>query len=553
MGKVVLILAILLTLNLSLLGQEWSGDTLKINPITFNDPSPSGWNAQYKTLVKFPEEGEWSKILMLQTLKCDSATAGDKYPCGEWDYIWNTFIKSPITDTTEVYTLGSFVTPYGKRLELGGEKGWQWEYDITDYAPILIGEVELEAGNNQELLNLEFLFIKGVPPRNVISVKNIYPYGEYKYEYLSSDSLLKETNIVLTDEAKAFSIKATISGHGHAGPYNCCEWDSKTHTYRFNGWQKVSWSVWKDCGNNPIYPQGGTWPFDRAGWCPGTKVDVYEYDLTPKVSPGDTISFDYSIEPYRENGEQDGTFRMSHQLFSYGPPNYKVDAAIKDIITPNDKDAYRRLNPSVGNHVIIIRNQGANQLTALDIRYGIEGKRKKVTTWRGNLGFLEEEVVSLPALSWKSFRESGTFEVEVETMRGVVDENQDNNLMSARFTKPVSLPQSFILSIHTNDLGRAADNHYYINDASGLVWYEQSEFLDSTQYRIPIDLSRGSYEFIFSDDQEDGISKHWWYRNSAPEHVGIDGRVQIESAEGDTLLVFPPDFGEELRLNFIVE
>ena len=35
-----------------------------------------------------------------------------------------------------------------------------------------------------------------------------------------------------------------------------------------------------DCGNNPIYPQGGTWPFDRAGWCPGTIVDYQKFELT---------------------------------------------------------------------------------------------------------------------------------------------------------------------------------------------------------------------------------------------------------------------------------
>ncbi len=37
-------------------GQTWSGDTLRINPITFNDPSPVGWNAQYTTIVQFPED-----------------------------------------------------------------------------------------------------------------------------------------------------------------------------------------------------------------------------------------------------------------------------------------------------------------------------------------------------------------------------------------------------------------------------------------------------------------------------------------------------------------
>ena len=119
---------------------------------------------------------QWAKILMVQTLKCDSLTAGDKFPCGEWDYIWSTFVDVPKGDSTERYCLGSFVTPYGKRLELGGEDGWEWIYDISEYAPILKGDLNLIVGNNQELLDLKFLFIrkisfKRVPSPGPISIR----------------------------------------------------------------------------------------------------------------------------------------------------------------------------------------------------------------------------------------------------------------------------------------------------------------------------------------------------------------------------------------------
>ena len=549
----VLFFVFLNLLSVDLQAQVWHGDTLTINPITFSDPSPVGWNAQYTTVVTFPEEQSWSQILMIQLLKCDSATAGDKYPCGEWDYIWNTYIDVPQGDSLETYTLGSFVTPYGKRLELGGENGWEWIYDITEYAPLLIGARELTTGNNQELLDLRFVFIKGQPARKVLSVQNIYPYGEYKYEYLADDSLLKAQSIVLSPDAVAYSIKATISGHGHAGPYNCCEWDSKTHTYRFNGWEIFRWNVWKNCGDNPIYPQGGTWPFDRAGWCPGTKVDEYEFELTPKVTPGDTLVIDYSIEPYQDNGEKDGTLRMSHQLFSYGPPTYDFDPAIVEIIVPSSKQQYSRQNPGAGNPVIMIENKGRFPLESLTLKYGMQGKRKKKYLWTGNLGFLEKQEVVLPALAWKYLKNEGTFEVEILSSKNLLDDNQSNNIMTSKYGKPEIFPSEFALSIQTNNLGRAGENRFYVSDADGMVWYEQDEFKDSTHYRIPMELSRGSYHFMFEDDMEDGISVHWWNRNTAPELVGINGSVLFESMNGDTLYRFPADFGEYLRLNFLVE
>ncbi|SVC59696.1 uncharacterized protein METZ01_LOCUS312550, partial [marine metagenome] len=193
------------------------GDTLVVHPITWDTPSPEGWNAQYKKKVLFPDSGgPWAKIIMVQTLKCDPATKGDKYPCGEWDYIWNTLVDVPSADSIETFSVGSFVTPYGKRLVLGEDKGWVWFYDMTDYAPILKGLRELTVGNNQELLDLKFLFIKGIPPRDILKVENIYPYGKYKYADLSDDVVLKKKRIHLLPQASGYKMKAIVSGHGHA-------------------------------------------------------------------------------------------------------------------------------------------------------------------------------------------------------------------------------------------------------------------------------------------------------------------------------------------------
>ncbi len=100
-----------------------NGDTLILNPITWDTPSPEGWNAQYKTSIQFPDSNlTWHKIYMIQTLKCDSSTKGDEYPCGEWDYIWNTIIETESEGFIDTFSIGNFVTPYGKWLELGGEK-----------------------------------------------------------------------------------------------------------------------------------------------------------------------------------------------------------------------------------------------------------------------------------------------------------------------------------------------------------------------------------------------------------------------------------------------
>ena len=537
----------------SLFGELINGDTLVIHPITWDTPSPEGWNAQYKKIVQFPQsDGPWRKIILIQTLKCDSLTKGDKYPCGEWDYIWNIFLKVPVSDTVETFSMGSFVTPYGKRLWLGGNNGWEWSYDITDYAPILKGERELIVGNNQELLDIKFLFIKGIPTRNILKLENIYPYGHYKYGDLADNVILKEKKLELLPNASGYKLKAVISGHGHAGPRNCCEWDSKTHTYYINGSELFRWNIWKDCGYNPIYPQGGTWPFDRAGWCPGTKVDEYEFELTPFVNATDTISIDYGIEPYLDNDEYKGEFRLSHQLFSYGSPNFKNDVEIVDIIVPSSKGIFSRMNPSLSNPKIIIKNTGSYDLKNVRIDYGLRNRKKTVYNWYGNLAFLEEQEVILPNASWRGLKNTKIFEVEISNANGMKDENPFNNILISTVPLPMIFPKEFILKIKTNDLGRAKENSFTIIDHKGTVYYSSDSFNDSTEYNFPIKLKTGFYEFLFKDSMEDGISVHWWNRNSEPELVGRNGELQFLKLDGEILHEFLPDFGQELRMSFII-
>ena len=529
-------------------------DTLVIQTFSWDDPSPEGWGAPYRGNFYFPDDDRtWEKILMIRSLKCDSATKGDQYACGEWDYHTHTMIYLPDGDTVEGFELGSFITPYGKRLVMGGEKGWTWVYDVTDYAPLLKGDVDLKSGNNQELFDMKFIFIEGTPPRNVLSVENIYPQGLYKYGDLADDSVLKAREIVLNKDADGYMIRARISGHGHNGPRNCCEWDSKTHSYYIGEWDHFRWNVWTDCGFNPIYPQGGTWPFDRAGWCPGTKVDEYDFELSPFVHPGDTINIDYGIEMYKENGEKDGEFRMSHQLFTYGKPNFKINAAIEDIIAPSDKDNYSRINPICSNPIVVIRNLGELPLKTATIRYGLKGGPKNEYTWSGNLAFLEKEELSLPAPDWQDYDHGLVFEVELLRPNQAEDEQTGNNFLASKVVPPEVLPEKFVLYLEPNDLGRERDNAYWLTDECGSLVYAREEFTSDTLFRDVIELVPGCYEFRLTDKVEDGMNRHWWYYYENPDMMGKNGKIEIHDIEGHVIRKFPYDFGQEILYRFVVK
>ncbi len=536
-----ILLAILLPLCASI------GDTLIVQTFTFDDIE------KRRDVFELPnDERTWEKIWMYRILKCDEQTKQDSFPCGEWDYSTFTLLYIPVGDTVEVFEIENFVTPYGMRLDLNGDCGWTFIYDVTDYAPLLKGRVEISSGNQQELLDMKFIFVEGTPPRDVISVENIYEWGNYKYELIANDSIFKEQEIVLKPEANGYKLRARISGHGHEGPRNCCEWDSKTHSYFVNGGVLERWNIWKNCGDNPIYPQGGTWQFDRAGWCPGTPVDTYDFEITNYFTPGDTLLLDYGIEMYRDNGEKNGYFRQTHQLFSYGPPNFQTNAEVYDIIAPSNKDEHSRLNPICKDPEIIIRNSGSNTLRSLTINYGLEGEEKYTFVWNGILEFTEKENVILPNIDWLDFQNTDFF-AEVSKPNGVNDEYPYNDYLTSKVVVPEILPSKFLLHIEAQGLGRARDNAYTIIDDVGKILYMKEYFEDNEVYEELIELPHGCYELRIIDRKEDGMIRHWWYRNSNPELVGKNGKIEILNKNKKLLKKLKYDFAESEIFRFRVK
>ena len=529
-------------------------DTTSIHVISYETPSPSKEGKQvYDTIAHFPKEGEWRKILMIQRIKCDQATKRDKFPCGEWDYSTNTSIFINKNDSTEEQIeINSFVTPYGLRLNLT-EDGWEYIWDVTDYAPILKGDQRIEHGNNQELHDLKFVFIKGKPSRNVLKVENIWPYGNYKYEDLALNTVLKSKKLPLLKEGKGFRLKARISGHGHFGPYNCCEWDEKIHSYRFSDESVINWNVWKDCGHNPIHPQGGTWQFDRAGWCPGTAIDTYDFEVVSQVE-NDSLTVDYQIEMFEENGEKDGNYLMSHQLITYGSANFKNDAAILEIITPNNALRYRRnLNINDGTPTIKVRNNGSQIIKNIQFKYGVKGKNNLKYTWYGSLNFLDEQTITLPQLSINNLDSSVTFYVVIDAVNNNLDEQHLNNYAESIWDLPSYFPNEIILSIKTNDNNRAKENSYIIIDNNSKIIKNRVEFPENTTFSDTLTLNPGIYTWIIKDQKQDGMIRHWWERNSNPDKVGINGEILFKNMVGDTIAAPTYDFADFYSLTFRVK
>jgi hypothetical protein len=440
------------------------------------------------------------------------------------------------------YELGRFITPYGIGLSLGD--GFTWVYDLSDYRPLLHDSVHLSAGNWQELLDMKFLLIEGVPNRDVLDVRNVYT-GGHAYNADIENNFLVPRKFLIDTSVQHARLKIRNTGHGFGGTLNCAEFCPRTNKVFVNGNLAYTQYLWRDdCDRNPVYHQGGTWIYDRANWCPGAEVWTDDYEISQWMTPGDSIEVNYDMQSgYTWNGQGSQPYYViESQLVTYGPDNFTLDAAIEGIISPNNFSFYNRYNPVCGRPEIILRNNGTSTLTTLNISYGPQGGNMQNWQWNGSLAYMDTTHVTLPAIDWTGWVNDKRFTVTLSAPNGSNDEYIYNNSMTSRFDLPPGWPQTIILQLKTNNAG--AETSWTLEDHAGNIIRQGSGYPANTVINDTINLADGCYKFSLYDSGEDGLS---FFANNDG-----NGYCRFKSAGGTILKTFQPDFGSFTFQSFFV-
>ncbi|MBL7767310.1 MAG: T9SS type A sorting domain-containing protein [Chitinophagaceae bacterium] len=439
------------------------------------------------------------------------------------------------------YELMSFVTPYGINLNMG-MNGKTWTFDVTDYLPILKGNRRLSVergGQWQENMDIQFLFLVGTPPRDVRNITNIWRQpNNCSYMDIINDKYFEPRNLMMDAGATAFKIRTMVTGHGQEG-----EFIPRDHYIDINGGSdEFVWPVWKKCASNPLYPQGGTWIYDRAGWCPGMATDLKEVDITPYVTPGQVANIDYGM--YTASGSS--SYLVSNNLVSYGAFNHTLDAAVADILAPTNKIEYAREHAICDQPKILLQNTGSTPLTSVKIEYWLNNNPVKSSyAWTGNLAPMEKIEVELPnTMIWSGIDSVlNEFHVELKEPNNGSDQYIFNNKMKSVFNLPEVVPADFII-YHKSNLFAGETSYQLFNDA-GTQLFQRSGMSNNTIYRDTMHLTSGCYKLVMTDTDEDGIS--FWANNDGA------GVFQLKRITGSNLKTFNPDFGASIIYNFTVD
>lgn len=268
-------------------------DTLEVN--AFQAALHDGGHREVIDSFPFPPmDFAAKKLVMRYKLTCPSGG------CDPWDRIGSVFVlRKNAEGQNESIEIGRVITPYGR--------GYTWYLDITDYRFLLADSAKLKTyidtwvgGGQGWLVTVDFLFIEGTPEYEAYKAIPLWQGApEYGNPTNPIDSFFK-TRTVFIDTAADMSVaRVTITGHGQGNTENGAEFHTKTHQLSAGAGGAYFLKIWRDnCAQNPCQPQAGTWPYNRAGWCPGSDVIPKRVDVTADLVKGQNQQIGFEPDFY---------------------------------------------------------------------------------------------------------------------------------------------------------------------------------------------------------------------------------------------------------------
>jgi hypothetical protein len=506
------------------------------------DPTTGG--KSYKSWVVFPSaKTDIRKINLNVIFGCPNTMR-----CADWDYLDRIYIRrrGGVNATSMDYEIGHMLTPYGGAFAKSW--GFQWQVNITDFSMLLRDSVEIEYFHtgyepNEDRgwkITVDFEIIKGKPAIEPIAIHKLYD-GSYRYGDSTNniENHLKPFTFKANTRADLARIFVYHTGHG-SDASGCSEFCTRYREIWFDGRLIDKRDMWKKCGDNPLYPQAGTWLIDRAYWCPGElqQPDIFDVPLTAK---GSDHSFDINMQPFATPKPSADEVIVAY-VFEYGKPSAAYDVAVEDIIVPTNKQVHGRKNPSSINPVVVIKNNGSQILRHVTIQYGTKGFPLKQYNWTGRLAFNEKAIVTLPA-TIDAKEGQNQFTVNLLSPNGKKDRFKDDNFMLAAFTKAQVHGTNLVLNLRTNN--QPEQNGYVVRDQSGKIFYERKtgSLQANKDYRDTLKLAPGKYELVVEDTAGNGLE--FWFNTR-----GGRGLCRLLDSKGNLLKHFESDFGNFIHYGF---
>lgn len=355
---------------------------------TFTGVEFTGSNATQTANFEFPTfAGAFDNITTYLDITCP--TGG----CEPWDRVAGLEVRGPTGKWVELFR---YITSYGVPCN--------HSLDVTDYSSLLQGLVEVRYNSgisqNGQIVDLSFDFQAGEPTYSYSWVdviwRGTFPFGNY-----ANLQPMDTINWDYAPQAISSKLKIINTGHGWGdlNTGNAAEFYQATHKIKVNN-DEFNQQLWVVCNPNPdgCQPQNGTWYHNRAGWCPGSISNVYEYDLTSYVSlPGVELVYEFypgyvdlchpshpdcitGVTCSDCNDGYNPTYIISGNLITYS--NELIYTDIEKPLVESPFEVQISPNPAEREVSISVIRESSSNPVSMQI-FDVSGQLVEQVTWKG--------------------------------------------------------------------------------------------------------------------------------------------------------------------------
>ena len=159
---------------------------------------------------------------------------------------------------------------------------------------------------------------------------------------------------------------------------------------------------------------------------------------------------------------------------------------------------------------VTIVNEGAENLTSLEINYQVNEEELNMYNWSGDLEYGETEVVELPLVSFE-VQDQNNLMVYTTNPNGNPDEDPMNDTTATAFAGAAEVVPDIYLFLKLDD--NPGETSYELKNSAGNVLYSGGPFTTPGQFvKDTFDISMDDcYTFIIYDEGGDGLGEGAYY------------------------------------------
>ena len=287
----------------------------------------------------------------------------------------------------------------------------------------------------------------------------------------------------------------------------------------------------------------GQWGDEITTVTQGTLVQrQYTYTLPADINGVDLDLGNIRIAGFVAEGHQE-IITGSYGVVNYTGLSYNLNASILDVTSDDFICTSNELKPKV-----IIKNTGAQAITALEFEYNVNNGTTQTYSWTGNINTFGSTIIDLPDFSF-TVEPTNTLSVNITSINGnSTDDNAADNNQSVSFNKTTNEGQgtNYVVTIVQDRYG--SETTWIITDESDNIIQSGGPYsnlsANGTQthtHNVTINTS-GCYKFFVLDSYGDGMCCSYG-----------NGSYQMAQADGTIVLQGDGNFGSQVKQSFSID